>query len=151
MTFENFWQQYPRKIGKLTAKRSWEKLSQENQQKALEAIVEHRKYWSAKGTDWEFIPHASTWLNQERFEDELVIQEKKKENIFKTVWNDIAEAFRTMPLTMKQLIPVKFFTWYAMFCYWQYITSSLSLSLFGTTDQASEGFSKAQQLTGSLN
>ena len=79
MTFENFWQQYPKKVGKLTAKRSWEKLSQENQQKALEAIVEHRKYWSAKGTDWEFIPHASTWLNQERFEDKLVIQEKKKE------------------------------------------------------------------------
>ena len=77
MTFENFWQQYPRKIGKLTAKRSWEKLSQENQQKALEAIVEHRKYWSAKGTDWEFIPHASTWLNQERFEDELVVENKK--------------------------------------------------------------------------
>ena len=78
MTFEQFWQQYPKKVGKLTAKRSWEKLSQENQQKALEAIVEHRKYWSAKGTDWEFIPHASTWLNQERFEDELVIE--KKEN-----------------------------------------------------------------------
>lgn len=85
-------------------------------------------------------------------EEELaVIQEKKKENIFKTVWNDIADAFRTMPLTMKQLIPVKFFTWYAMFCYWQYITSSLSLSLFGTTDQASAEFSKAQLLTGSLN
>ena len=77
MTFENFWSQYPKKVGKLTAKRSWEKLSQENQQKALEAIVEHRKYWSAKGTDWEFIPHASTWLNQERFEDELVVENKK--------------------------------------------------------------------------
>jgi hypothetical protein len=79
MTFENFWQQYPKKVGKLTAKRSWEKLSLDNQQKALEAIVEHRKYWAAKGTDWEFIPHASTWLNQERFEDELVIEENKKE------------------------------------------------------------------------
>jgi hypothetical protein len=77
MTFENFWSQYPRKIGKLTAKRSWEKLSLDNQQKALEAIVEHRKYWAAKGTDWEFIPHASTWLNQERFEDELVIEQKE--------------------------------------------------------------------------
>ena len=77
MTFENFWQQYPKKVGKLTAKRSWEKLSQENQQKALEAIVEHRKYWSAKGTEWEFICHASTWLNQERFEDELVIEQKE--------------------------------------------------------------------------
>ena len=77
MTFENFWQQYPKKVGKLTAKRSWEKLSQENQQKALEAIVEHRKYWSAKGTDWEFIAHASTWLNNHRFEDELVIEQKE--------------------------------------------------------------------------
>ena len=77
MTFENFWSQYPKKVGKLTAKRSWEKLSLDNQQKALEAIVEHRKYWIAKGTDWEFIPHASTWLNQERFEDELVIEQKE--------------------------------------------------------------------------
>ena len=77
MTFENFWSQYPKKVGKLTAKRSREKLSQENQQKALEAIAEHRKYWAAKGTDWEFIPHASTWLNQERFEDELVIEQKE--------------------------------------------------------------------------
>jgi hypothetical protein len=77
MKFENFWSQYPKKVGKLTAKRSWEKLSQENQQKALEAIIEHRKYWAAKGTDWEFIPHASTWLNQERFEDELVIEQKE--------------------------------------------------------------------------
>jgi hypothetical protein len=79
MTFENFWSQYPKKVGKLTAKRSWEKLSLDNQQKALEAIVEHRKYWAAKGTDWEFIPHASTWLNNERFSDEIVIEEKKKE------------------------------------------------------------------------
>jgi hypothetical protein len=78
MTFEQFWQLYPRKVGKLTAKRSWEKLSQENKQKALEAIVEHRKFWVAKGTDWEFIPHASTWLNQERFEDELDMTPKQQ-------------------------------------------------------------------------
>ena len=65
MEFQKFWELYPRKVGKLTAKRSWEKLSVENKQKALQAIVEHRKYWVKKGTDWEFIPHASTWLNQE--------------------------------------------------------------------------------------
>lgn len=76
MDFEQFWQLYPRKVGKLTAKRSWQKLSHENKQKALQAIVEHRKYWVAKGTDWEFIPHASTWLNQERFEDELDLTPK---------------------------------------------------------------------------
>ena len=77
MEFNLFWAQYPKKVGKLTARRSWEKLSQENQQKALEAIAEHRKYWTAKNTEWEFICHASTWLNQERFEDELVIEQKE--------------------------------------------------------------------------
>ena len=77
MKFENFWLQYPRKVGKLTAQRSWQKMPDDHKQKALEAIVEHRKYWTAKGTEWEFIPHASTWLNQERFEDELVIEQKE--------------------------------------------------------------------------
>jgi hypothetical protein len=77
MEFNLFWAQYPRKVGKLTAQRSWQKMPDDHKQKALEAIVEHRKYWVAKGTDWEFIPHASTWLNQERFEDELVIEQKE--------------------------------------------------------------------------
>lgn len=77
MDFNLFWAQYPRKVGKLTAQRSWQKMPNDHKQKALEAIVEHRKYWISKGTDWEFIPHASTWLNQQRYEDELVIEEKK--------------------------------------------------------------------------
>lgn len=80
-----------------------------------------------------------------------LIKAKKKEPVVKRTFLEIKDAFIKMPLTMKQLIPVKFFTWYAMFCYWQYITSTLSTSLYHTTDQASEGFSKAQLLTGSLN
>ncbi len=86
-------------------------------------------------------------------EEELLLmkQEKQKNNILTRTFLDIKEAFVTMPLTMRQLIPVKFFTWYAMFCYWQYITSTLSISIFHTTDQASKGFSEAQLLTGNLN
>lgn len=81
---------------------------------------------------------------------EIKIQ-KEKNNIFKRVYLEIAHAIKTMPLVMKQLIPVKFFTWYAMFCYWEYITSALSISIFNTSEQSSEGFSKAQLLTGNLN
>lgn len=64
---------------------------------------------------------------------------------------DVWEALRTMPATMKWLIPVKFFTWYAMFCYWQYLTSALALSQFGTLDGNSVGFKSAQLWTGQLN
>ncbi len=77
--------------------------------------------------------------------------EKAKGNVIARIYRDIAEAIKVMPLTMKQLIPVKFFTWYAMFCYWQYLTSALSLSLFGTLDQNTEGFKSAQVLTGQVN
>jgi maltose/moltooligosaccharide transporter len=52
---------------------------------------------------------------------------------------------------MRQLIPVMFFPWYAMFCYWQYLTSALSLSLYGTLDQTTTFFNQAQLLTGNLN
>jgi hypothetical protein len=77
MEFNLFWAQYPRKVGKLTAQRSWQKMPDDHKQKALEAIVEHCKYWTAKGTELDYIPHASTWLNNQRFFDEIVIEEKQ--------------------------------------------------------------------------
>lgn len=76
---------------------------------------------------------------------------KKGENLVIKIITDIGIAFKEMPLVMKQLIPVMFFPWYAMFCYWQYLTSALSLSLYGTLDQSTSYFNQAQLLTGNLN
>lgn len=85
-------------------------------------------------------------------EEELrIINEKKQKPVLSSIIEDIKDAIINMPKIMYQLIPVKFFTWYAMFCYWQYITSALSQSLYGTTEQSSPYFSQAQLLTGSLN
>ena len=72
-------------------------------------------------------------------------------NVIYRIFKDIVVAFKEMPKTMKQLIPVMFFPWYAMFCYWQYLTSALSLSLYDTVDQSPLFFYKAQLLTGNLN
>ncbi|MFM2085155.1 MAG: hypothetical protein RLZZ237_24 [Pseudomonadota bacterium] len=63
---------------------------------------------------------------------------------------DIVLAVREMPSTMKQLAVVKLFQWYALFCYWQYITLSLSTTMFHTTDPASQGFRDAGLLTGQV-
>ena len=76
---------------------------------------------------------------------------KKGENLVVKIIMDIGVAIKEMPLAMKQLIPVMFFPWYAMFCYWQYLTSALSLSLYGTLDQSTSYFNQAQLLTGNLN
>ena len=84
-------------------------------------------------------------------EEIMQIKKSKKVGILSNTIKEIVDAFKEMPSTMKQLFPVMFFPWYAMFCYWQYLTSALSLSLFDTLDQSSIFFNKAQLLTGNIN
>ncbi|MFQ3340851.1 MAG: maltose/moltooligosaccharide transporter [Flavobacteriaceae bacterium] len=81
----------------------------------------------------------------------LIEASKKEGNILIKTFKNIWQALKEMPLSMRQLIPVMFFPWYAMFCYWQYLTSALSLSLYGTLDQTTSSFNQAQLLTGNLN
>ena len=76
--FDEFWSLSPRKIAKATARKAWQRLTAEQQLMAAKAIDTHCQYWSAKETELEFIPHPATWLNQERWEDELVIEPKKE-------------------------------------------------------------------------
>lgn len=78
-------------------------------------------------------------------------EEKAKGNVLSRTLKEIGDAVAEMPLTMKQLIPVQFFTWFGMFCYWQYITLGLSSSLYGTIDPKSDYFATAQVLTGEIN
>ena len=86
-----------------------------------------------------------------REELEKIKAAKKEGNLIVKTFKEIVIAIKEMPLPMKQLIPVMFFPWYAMFCYWQYLTSALSLSLYGTLDQSTSYFNQAQILTGNLN
>lgn len=81
--FNEFWALYPRRIAKAAARKSWARLTPEQQLAAARAVQNHAQYWLTKETELEFIPHPATWLNQERWEDELVI-EPKKQKIDKT-------------------------------------------------------------------
>ena len=75
--FEQFWSLYPRKISKRMAHRSFYKLTPTEREQAVEALPNHIAYWKSKNTELEYICHATTWLNQYRFEDEIVIEEPK--------------------------------------------------------------------------
>jgi hypothetical protein len=77
MSFDIFWEMYPRKVSKRVAQRKFESLKPDEQSMALEALPNHIKYWKSKNTEMEFICHASTWLSQYRFEDEIVIEQPK--------------------------------------------------------------------------
>lgn len=66
------------------------------------------------------------------------------------IWNEIIDAFRDMPTTMRQLWWMKLFQWYAMMCYWIYIVPSLARAVFDTNDPSSQGFRDASLLNGQI-
>ena len=70
--FEQFWQAYPKKVGKLDAERAFQKAKAPIDQ--LLSAVERQK----KSDQWirengRFIPNPATWLNQGRWDDVLSI------------------------------------------------------------------------------
>ena len=67
--FGTFWEAYPRKVGKLAAKRAWDKALREDTPDAIINGLE-TQLSTLRSTDKQFIPHPSTWLNQGRWMDE---------------------------------------------------------------------------------
>lgn len=63
---------------------------------------------------------------------------------------EIMAALREMPVTMRQLAVMMLFQWYAMFCYWEYITLSLAQTLYGSTDATTAGFGESVLITGRI-
>lgn len=74
--FDSFWKAYPRKSNKGFAKKVFDKLKvdQDLLNKMLQALaVQTRTVWKDK--DQQYIPHPSTWLNGERWEDEITVDQ----------------------------------------------------------------------------
>ena len=69
-TFADFWLLYPKRIARMEAEKSWSKLCGEMQIQALTSLLNWRSVWLAEGR-LQFVPNASTWLNQQRWTDEL--------------------------------------------------------------------------------
>lgn len=63
--FDLFWSAYPRKVNKKSAQIAWRNLSKADKEKAREGLKDF-----AFSKEERFIPHASTWLRQRRWEDE---------------------------------------------------------------------------------
>lgn len=78
--FESFWKAYPRKIGKGRASRTWLKLhpTQELTDRMLKAIAHARDSAQWQKENGQFIPHPTTWLNDERWTDEYSSSEYGK-------------------------------------------------------------------------
>ncbi|UXY14760.1 MarR family transcriptional regulator [Chitiniphilus purpureus] len=71
--FAEFWDAYPKKVAKDAARKRWEKLKPdaELQAQILSALAVQSRLpdWLKQGG--QFVPHAATWLNAKRWEDEV--------------------------------------------------------------------------------
>lgn len=70
--FDEFWSEYPRKVGKGDAEKSWLKISDPE---STLLVVLSALAWQKRSDQWtknngEFIPHPATYLNQRRWEDQ---------------------------------------------------------------------------------
>ena len=74
--FDAFWKAYPRKTAKKNAEQAWKKVSTPLDT-ILNAIDRQKKTQQWIKDNGAFIPHPATWLNQERWNDQL---EFKQEN-----------------------------------------------------------------------
>ena len=66
--------------------------------------------------------------------------------MFATIMSDLA----TMPLTMRRLAPVQFFSWLALFAMWIYTTAAVAQVHFGSVDPHSEAFNQGANWVGVL-
>jgi maltose/moltooligosaccharide transporter len=64
---------------------------------------------------------------------------------------DVFSAIKDMPRIMWQLALVYLFQWYALFCYWQNSSKSISLSIYNATPENKEMYEKAVSLAGLVN
>ncbi|GBC87213.1 hypothetical protein HRbin12_01215 [bacterium HR12] len=67
--FGEFWRLYPRKVGKRAARAAFERAAR---RASVDAILEGVRRFAADPNlpEKSFIPHPTTWLNQDRWEDE---------------------------------------------------------------------------------
>lgn len=75
--FEHFWRIYPLRVSKGAAFSAWKKLTKEDQRAAYKDVDKRRKEHGPWLKDnGKFVPHASTYLNQRRFDDDIIPPER---------------------------------------------------------------------------
>jgi hypothetical protein len=97
--FDEFWAIYPKKVARKDAMRAWDRMSTEQRFAALQSIPVHARYWLAGGTTRQYLPHAATWLNGERWTDELEMPEAPETERWWTTSSGIEAKARQLGVT----------------------------------------------------
>jgi len=76
--FLEFWSMYPRRVGKGNAVKAWTKAVKKSSSIEIMAGLErYKEKINRDGTEEKFIAHPATWLNANRWEDEITELQKQ--------------------------------------------------------------------------
>ncbi|QQU97767.1 helix-turn-helix domain-containing protein [Corynebacterium amycolatum] len=79
--FEQWWREYPRKVGKARAVKDWKRAMKRTDNHTLVTATRRlAAFHKTEGTQTRFIPHPSTWLNRDGWNDELTPATNQSEN-----------------------------------------------------------------------
>ena len=73
MTFDEFWQAYPRHLGKHEARKAFAKIPLLLHNELMVGLVAWCGYWENTRTEAQYIPYPATWLNKRRWEDKPMV------------------------------------------------------------------------------
>jgi maltose/moltooligosaccharide transporter len=124
-----------------------------------------RKYWR-RGIIWSLVGLVFAWpVYQYELEKELyilagglatfgilqlasaaLIAGKKEKNGLVSIVTDLYH----MPLTMRQLAIVQFFSWFALFSMWIYTTPAVTQTLYHTVDTTTEAYNEGANLVSGM-
>ena len=83
--FEEFWTVYPRKVGKKAAEVAYHALMNRPAPPTIEQLIAsvqaHKATWNWKKENGQFIPHPQTYLNQDRWKDDLTNEPKEQPSV----------------------------------------------------------------------
>ncbi len=135
------------------------------EKKVVESTEPFNKYLR-RGIIWTLVGAISTWpIVRYNLDDELyilsggfalfgilqlisaaLIKGKKERSGLVSIITDLYR----MPLTMKQLAVVQFFSWFALFSMWIYTTPAVTSHIYGTTDPTSHLYNTGADLVSGM-
>jgi hypothetical protein len=71
-TFDSVYSIYPVKKSKQASEKAFNRIPKKTMNDFIQALKANIKHWEEEGIDKQFIPHLSTFINQRRWEDEII-------------------------------------------------------------------------------
>jgi len=98
--FLTFWGSYPKKVGKGAAFRAWKRIKpgEKKAQQIIDSVSKHKNTPAWKKEEGRFIPNPATFLNQQRYDDEIEEKNERVRDLYKLEYDQERHTMVQVPI-----------------------------------------------------